>query len=231
MKIKLLSRLFVGLVAGLLIIGPVMTTRTQTNQAQAHEIVNLAKLRGMVWQVKRVDGGWASAVVISPSHAITAGHVVAGLTDNLTVGLVLIHPITGDEYPVWVVKSEYSGEMDGMDIAILKPVFGIFPSPYASLREDIPAVDEQVVSIGYPLAPQINNLQFATYGNWQGLYSNHYALISTPITFGNSGGGTFDAQGRLVGLTVAGAGTRYGPVGYITFITRADSIIEYITSK
>lgn len=222
MKKSLLSRMFVGLFAALMVVTPVMTMTVAT-QTQAHEIVKLQTIRQTVWQVKR-DTGTASAVIVSPGLAVTAGHVAEG-TDRV----ILIHPVTGDEYPCWVVKMLYD---ESNDMALLKPVFGIFPSPYAPLREDIPTQDEVVVAVGYPLQEQIDALQIATYGTYQGVYKENYGIITAPITFGNSGGGAFDAQGRLVGITVAAAGaSRFGPVGHINYIIRSDVLLEYILTK
>ena len=221
MQHSLLRRIIVGLVTGLFIFGSMSPMVVMTQQAQAHEVANLSVVRQTVWLLV-TESGSGSAVVLGPGLAVTAGHVVEG-----SESVQLIRPADGTEVNAIVVKAELS---EANDIAILKPEFGIFPGPYAPVRADIPAQDEVVVSIGFPVPNQVGGTQIATFGNYQDYQKNgSFALITSPTAWGNSGGGTFDAQGRLIGLTIALAGVPgRGVIFHLVAIYRADAILDFI---
>lgn len=155
------------------------------------------------------ERGRGSAVVIAPGFALTAAHVVAG-QEKIT--------INGHSVVSYWFDKNY--EKSGVDLALVH-VPGLV-CPCAPLGTS-PVLDDRVVSIGYPLSAG----QYATEGRIQDIaLDSPKQYVSSPIIFGNSGGGTFvfqDFRWRLVGITVDVAGVPSG-FGY-TFISHIGRIV------
>lgn len=150
--------------------------------------------------------GTGSIVVIAPGYALTANHVVH---DNKMKGVELrYYVILGDKkLEVKVVKYNKS-----TDMAL---IHGDFKCPCAPIAKKDPALDDEVVTVGYPLYG-VYNLQFASVGRVQGETSFayqpknsnlHTVFVSTASAApGNSGGGSFaleDGEYKLVGIVDA----------------------------
>lgn len=142
--------------------------------------------------------GSGSLIVISPTLAISALHVVENEHDEVGTKKEFIVLRNGQPIPAQVLKKSKDA-----DIALLK---GNFQCPCADLGKVEPGVDEEVIAVGYPLY-SLYKVQFLTRGNVQGTYNPTGLLVSTTTTApGGSGGGLFskqDGKYKLVGVVVA----------------------------
>ncbi len=150
-----------------------------------------------VWVVHTLDGErrplmQGSAVVIGPGQVVTNCHVLRGARsvsvgrENMRFGATLEHPDTE------------------RDMCLLK-VANFTASAVNMAPADTLRTGARVYAIGAPrgLETTISD------GLLSGIRRNAAAAvealqISVPISPGSSGGGLFDAQGRLIGITNAG---------------------------
>ncbi|MDX2014952.1 MAG: S1C family serine protease [Myxococcaceae bacterium] len=125
-----------------------------------------------------------SGVVVAPDLVATNAHVVEGATS--------VRVRSGErDWPAVLIRS------DSRDIAILR-VAGLNRPVPRRRRAATLSVGERVYSLG---SPDGLELTFA-----DGLVSrlgNGFIQTSAPISSGSSGGGLFDARGRLVGITTS----------------------------
>lgn len=140
-----------------------------------------------------VDGGHGSGVVIAKNRVLTAAHVVA---DTKHVRVLLSDGTERDANVLWVSHDSMP------DTALLDvPTGDIQP---ATLDCAEPTRGEAVYSFGYPLtAEQVmtwgkvaSSVPYSSEAKWA------YVLDMT-IVPGNSGGGIWGPDGRLVGLADA----------------------------
>lgn len=132
--------------------------------------------------------GSGSGVMIAPTIMLTAAHIVAdSAPEQIKIGI--------DNVSVVTVTLDTK-----LDLAVLRVQLGC---PCVPVSKTIPAIDTKVVTIGYPLYPLMNGVQYATNGLIQGVVG-HGLYISSPIMSGNSGGGIFvnfpHVGWRLVGV-------------------------------
>ena len=150
-----------------------------------------------VWVVHTLDGErrplmQGSAVVVGPGQLVTNCHVLRGARtvsigrENMSFGATLEHPDTERDLCLLKVAN------------LTAPAVRVAPAD--SLR-----TAARVYAIGAPrgLETTISD------GLLSGIRRNAVAAvealqISVPISPGSSGGGLFDAQGRLIGITSAG---------------------------
>lgn len=168
-----------------------------------------------------LDGGHGSGVVIGDgSLVLTAAHVADGAKD----GKVRVQTSDGR---IFLAEVEWIGAHD--DVALLRLVGATLPP--VALRCELPRIGEEVHVIGSPLFLEWVH----TYGrvsdpdgsgDWAGRI-----VIDAPVYKGNSGGPVFDAQGRLIGILVAGltvpAGWMPAPIG-INFAVPAARVCELL---
>ena len=132
-----------------------------------------------------------SAVMVAPERAITAAHCL-----NMTAPVLTID---GYEY---AVTEGYAASP--RDVAIL--IVPGAPCPCARVA-DVAAVEgDPVAVVGYPFGLS----RVVTYGEFQGRVvlaedGQEYLLITALGAPGNSGGGVFDNNGDLIGITSKGA--------------------------
>jgi hypothetical protein len=152
------------------------------------------KLSPSVWTVV-VSGGagrsLGSAVVVAPGRLVTNCHVLSGgrtieiTHSNVSYGARLLAPDAARDLCLLSVENFHA------------PAVEIAPS--ASIK-----IGQRVYTIGSPLGQQ-NTLGD---GLVSGFASDsdgvpHWIQFSAPISHGSSGGGLFDVQGKLVGLTTS----------------------------
>ena len=159
-----------------------------------------------------VRRGAGSGFIISPDgHVVTNNHVVQGARE------VVVSLSDGRQFPARLV-----GRDPPTDLAVLK-IDGQ-SLPYVSFaRSALPAVGDWVVAVGNPFG--LGGTATA------GIVSAHareigeayvsYIQIDAPINSGNSGGPSFDLQGRVVGVNTAIVSPSGGSVG-IGFAIPAD---------
>lgn len=157
------------------------------------------------------DDGSVSAecagVWVAPSMILTADHCVS----DLELGEAVMFTTHTDAFgpstairPVFPLRAAIVFAHDAdHDLAVVRAV-GAFPAhTTAELRRDGALVGESVRTMGHPL------------GHWYSFSAGHVASVRTqpasgitatwtqttaPISAGNSGGGLFDEDNRLVGI-------------------------------
>jgi S1-C subfamily serine protease len=167
-----------------------------------------------------VDNGSGSGVMIEDHLMLTAAHVVKGATT------VKAGP---KGLPAKVLRVD-----EEADIALLQVPL---KCPCAPVAKTAPAVDTDVVVIGYPLS-HIVKRQIATEGQTQGIDGNRLYL-NVSVAGGNSGGGVFtqrkDGSYELVGILVEMVGTCYsafscGPVAHLSRAVETLLMRKFIAS-
>ena len=167
-----------------------------------------------------VRRGAGSGFIISPDgHVVTNNHVVEGARE------VVVSLSDGRQFPARLV-----GRDPPTDLAVLK--IDQQNLPHVSFaRSALPAVGDWVVAVGNPFG--LGGTATA------GIVSAHareigeayvsYIQIDAPINSGNSGGPSFDLQGRVVGVNTAIVSPSGGSVG-IGFAIPAD-LAESVTQQ
>lgn len=155
-------------------------------------------------QVKYLDGetGSCSGVVLTPTVMLTAKHCDSA------------GAMTVNGKPVKVI-ARYADH----DLMLLS---GEFTCPCASPARALPAIDEEVIVVGFPFGAQVGT-QFVTLGRYQGPFAREPGAfsVSAHASPGNSGGGVFvyrTGQWQLVGILVSGTGSRDGYINHVVAI-------------
>ena len=160
-----------------------------------------AKASPSVWMVQADhasagNGEAGSAVEVGPRTLVTACHVVNGATS--------VQVSRGQRKAVYPVAQVTHDPDKGRDLCMLTVNEDLSGAPVALAPPDSVKVGERVYAIGAPLKLELT----LTEGLVSSLRPNGGEALPT-IQFsaatapGSSGGGLFDDQGRLVGLTVA----------------------------
>lgn len=128
-----------------------------------------------------------SAVAVTPGEVVTNRHVIEeGVSWRLKRG--------SKTWPATVTRLD-----PDHDLCQLKAA-GLSARPVPIRSSDTLAVGERVVAIGAPEGLELTMSEGLVSGLRE--YENaHLIQTSAPISPGSSGGGLFDAQGRLVGIT------------------------------
>lgn len=165
-------------------------------------------IRMATYEVRGAYGA-CSGVLIAPKQMLTAAHCLQ-MGDLFVKGVkavvVKFNPVT--------------------DVALL---FVEVDCPCVPVG-DTPALDTNLVAVGYPLGIGV---QYLSKGTSQGdvpEYS-HYMAMTVPLMFGNSGGGVFQFQNgkwKVVGVASAMAGSAFGPAENITMAVNVKSIKELL---
>ena len=132
-------------------------------------------------------------------HVVTNNHVVEGASR------VLVSLNGGDE-----LEAEIIGVDPETDLAVLK-VDADKKQKYVSFASDVtPRVGEPVVAVGNPfgLSGTVTEGIVSAIGRKNSQFTD-FIQISASINRGNSGGPTFDRQGRVIGVNTA----IYSPTG------------------
>ena len=167
-----------------------------------------------------MTNGTCSAVAISSTHLLTAGHCISELGQEVTV----MDVDKGERYLVGKAFAVKDNDVVDLAIVVLKDEI---VRNYASVSSTEPLQDEIVVVVGYPLGIT----EVVTIGRFQGLVDGHY-LVTAQATFGNSGGGVFvirDGKYELLGIGSYGAATNYGQfVEHLIFFVTNDTIEDFL---
>lgn len=155
------------------------------------------------------DGIVCSGVLIKPHVVLSAAHCDVG-------------PLTIKGKKAVVIKKDI-----GADLLLLFADVEGTPLPLAS---GTPAVDERVVTVGYPMGIG----QVVTEGRFQG-FTMGYMLVTAPSIFGNSGGPVVVRRGlhyELVGVTsaivVVPMGFSVVPITHLNLIVPTYTIHKFI---
>lgn len=158
----------------------------------------LGKLTNTIVTVKTdYEGKYVigSGVIIrSDGIIITNSHVIG---ENKTGVVILSSSET--EYPFKVL-----GSNQDYDIAVISINMRELNTAKIGNSDEL-AIGQEVVAIGNPL----NFSSTVSTGIISGIREKEWVKliqVTTPITFGSSGGGLFDRYGKLVGITALGVG-------------------------
>jgi hypothetical protein len=195
--------------------------------------MNLAQTDGTVlaldWVIGRTHHIWGSAVMVAPGVALTAQHVIDAMRDEGFSGeggagyLLALGFHNDGSMTIW--NPDSSGAIGDGDLSILTLVRAT-PCPartvgLATLVARQPLVGESISLIGFT-ADEVefenNNAGMDSLGSVGQVIDvypierdrcrlpNSSAAVSAKTINGMSGGGAFDAQGRLIGIIAAGIG-------------------------
>lgn len=136
------------------------------------------------------SGSQGSGVVIEPGEVITNCHVIGGRT--VIIG-------EGKRYPAKVRYADKVRDLCQLAVAGL-------PNPAIRFASEAPRIGQKVYAIGNPrgLDRTLSDGLISSIRDTQAGYP--MLQISAPITFGSSGGGLFDENGHLIGITSKGMG-------------------------
>lgn len=181
----------------LLLAWPVALSQEDAGSARDAQQV-FARIGASVVTVRALDAagqsdGQGSGVVVAPGLVATNCHVVRSAVTLRLAGA------GGEQTAAW------TRQLAGMDLCLLEAP-GLSVPPVALRASQDLAIGEPVYAIGNPLgfglAVSSGLLSSVQAG------APHGRLAATaPVSPGSSGGGLFDRQGRLLGLTTAILGT------------------------
>lgn len=168
-------------------------------------LARTANMRASVVQIEACSG-----VMVAKGLLLTAAHCDVGITKYDIVK-------KDEEKDLMLVRYEP------------KEPYGI--APLGSSAE----VGDVVRAVGYPLAIGI---QYVTPGMVQDLvmdevegpeFFKYLMTATTPVIFGNSGGGLFNANGELIGIASRMATVGYGaPVTHMAFFVNTPTILQFL---
>lgn len=134
------------------------------------------------------DAGHGSGLIIGSNRVLTAYHVVQG-------GELGVRFFDGQVHAGHVVWSDPEQDLAVVDVSIPNG------HPTVMLSCVPPYPGQHVMSVGHPIQSQ-----WVLVGGYlpnHGLVAGRYLSLGFPIGLGTSGGPVFDAQGEVVGITLA----------------------------
>ena len=161
---------------------------------------------------------YCTGVWLSKDVILTAAHCIHGVAEAEQVGdpsNVVVHYSTNFEAPqpkqepfgVHLGKVLKLGSGGPEDLALVKALGGEKAIPMhdcVKVADALPGVGEEIWVVGHP-----KGLYFSTYRGSVAAYrtnlgfggdDGHWLQAEAPLWFGNSGGGAFDVDGRLLGV-------------------------------
>jgi len=163
-----------------------------------------AKVAPSVWVVKALQddpnhGVMGTAEVLGPRTLVTACHVVRS-----SASISVTHSGSQKIYPIAQVTPDPSAKRD---LCILTTTEDISAPAVDVAPADSVKVGDRVFAIGAPLGLELT----LSDGLVSSLRASPDEVLPTiqssaPVAPGSSGGGLFDIQGRLIGLTMSTAG-------------------------
>lgn len=149
-----------------------------------------------VMVINKTIDGLGSGVTIKYKdkfYILTAGHMAQSPTDE-----IYLFENNNKICQLEIVKQDYSGDIDtaSNDLLLLRPINpNIEPKFYTEIAENEPVTGTQVYIVGNPMGIEdvISDGRVAIYqGNFMYYIDHTY--------FGNSGGGVYTENGKLVGI-------------------------------
>ena len=156
-----------------------------------------------VYKIRAVGGGHVtdgSAVLIAPGRLLTACHVTRR-AESIRVGRAEL------KWPAYPVVTDIEHDLCVLAVPGLSAATPAAIGPTEKLR-----LSDPVIAAGYPRGGKLD----VSHGEIKGLHAHDGASVlqvSAPFDHGQSGGGLFDAAGRLIGIigfkAVAGGNFHY----------------------
>ena len=176
-----------------------------------------------------VTGGAGSGVILSEDgYIVTNTHVIVDdggkVVSDITVTLK-----NGEKYPATVIGADAE-----TDVAVLKiEAAGLTPAVVRNVENAL-LVGEEVLAVGNPLGElggTVTNGIISALDRAIAVDGNTMNLLQTnaAVNPGNSGGGLFDMQGRLVGIVNAkSSGSGIEGLGFAIPVDDALSVFEQL---
>lgn len=193
---------------------------------------NYAHVAGQVYaELIDLPGAISGTAFRYRNRIITAGHVCEGWKQMEAEGLVgsfKIRYVEGDlrfADSGWFVPKKWAYK-EGPDVCVLRPIAGTeLPEEMEDLeRGQRPGIGDPISIVGAPLGIPL----FRTDGYVAALkdpWDNGFMLVSATAWGGNSGSPVLDAEGRLVGMLVAGVPI-YPTVSVVVPVHLIDALID-----
>ena len=186
-------------------VSALQSTVSQLSLAVQSSNVSLADtIKKIEPTVVRVDtdlGSGSGIIVRANGYILTNQHVIDGATS------IQVTLMNGDIISAKVVASSVD-----MDVAVLKLNSNRTDFPIATIgsSSDV-VVGEYVLTAGFPLGTELLGPASFTYGIVSAIryYADigiNYIQMDAPISPGNSGGGLFTVDGKLIGIPSYGLG-------------------------
>lgn len=166
------------------------------------------------------DTSQGSAVSLGEGVFLTNYHVIEDAQS------VEIMDIDGNRYEI----AGYISVDAKKDLALIKTKERIAIGSVAIGNPGGLKKGDKVVAIGSPLGQQ-NTVSQGVISNISKIDGVNVLQISVPIDHGSSGGGLFDTQGKLVGITTSGIDTSIADLNFAVSISEAGSMIGGIAGK
>lgn len=195
---------------------------TSAPQATAEpDEVDWEQLSRSVVQLQSTECGQAGSGVIigNGDLVLTNSHVVRSESSGRACGMVVGFTSRFDEPPDGWQSATLLADDPGRDLAVVQ-IAGAAPAGHPALevqRDDL-ALGEEITTLGYPGFGHSQDTLTFTAGRFSGTtVGDGYELLKTDalLDAGVSGGGVFDAQGRLIGLAVGGFEGEGGHLGLV----------------
>lgn len=178
--------------------------------------------------INQSSGSLGSGVSIKYNgeyYILTAGHMLNNKDD-----IIYLYENKTQICKLEVVKWDYPEEgldENGNDLLLLKPTNNnIIPRYYTELAEREPIIGTQIYVVGNPMG-----LEDVITDGRNVSYENNFMYYIAPTYFGNSGGGVYDYNGKVIGIVshMRNLKPMEGVPDYvINGAVRLDTIMEFL---
>jgi S1-C subfamily serine protease len=150
-----------------------------------------------VFVVNETIGATGSGVTIkykNKFYVLSAGHMASTPEDKLSLSE------NGETIcELEIIKQDYTEELtkDGNDLILLRPKdLNIVPRIYVEIADIEPEISNELYIVGNPMGVEdvVSDARVIMYSG------NFMYMIATSSYFGNSGGGIYTREGKLVGI-------------------------------
>ena len=195
------------------------------------DVADWEHLARSVVQLRSAECGHAgSGVIIGGGDLVlTNSHVVRSESSGRVCGTAVGFTSRFDEPPGDWQPTALLADDPGRDLAVVQ-MQGAVPAGHPPLevwRDDL-MLGEEITTLGYPGFGDSQDTLTFTAGRFSGTTDGHgYELLKTDalLDAGVSGGGVFDAQGRLIGLAVGGF---EGEGGYLGLVIGGSEVLRFL---
>lgn len=198
-----------GLRSAVIVIASFPVTQTDYWTGKTTETTTASGGAGVIYQLDKETG---DAYVLTNFHIV---YEASSTTENKFSNDIKLY-LYGSEYADWVIPATFVGGSAYYDVAVLKvtgsEVLKNSAAVACTLAEGEVVVGQTAIAVGYPAAEGIS----ATCGivsvdsefislNIEGsnVYQTREFRLDTAINSGNSGGGVYNAEGKLIGIVNA----------------------------
>jgi S1-C subfamily serine protease len=182
--------------------------------------------------VRDADGAGFSAVVLGPRRLLTAAHCVGEGAVTVTE---FRRGSRGEVLETRKLAGRFGASDAAHDLAAVELSEDLQWAVPATLGET-PRVGDEVTAVGCPNRHDPLPVWGRVWGIGQGVSrvepDHKYLGASATVTYGSSGGGLFDRQGRLVGVTSrVELDVNGSPVEFLAFFVLPEDIAAFLKGE